>query len=93
MQRQITEMRDYMDKVRRTLAMIGVIVIVICAILTLIFDLFLQILDEGKLHDRLGRVGDFSNAWKASAWCMVVIPAFIYAMLLIYRILNGRGTK
>ena len=22
----------------------------------------LQILDEGKLHDRLGRVGDFSNA-------------------------------
>ena len=27
-----------------------------------VFDLFLQILDEGKLHDRLGRVGNFSNA-------------------------------
>lgn len=27
-----------------------------------VFDLFLQILDEGRLHDRLGRVGDFSNA-------------------------------
>ncbi|MBW9198609.1 ATP-dependent Clp protease ATP-binding subunit [Bacteroidales bacterium SW299] len=27
-----------------------------------VFDLFLQILDEGKLHDRLGRLGDFSNA-------------------------------
>ena len=27
-----------------------------------VFDLFLQILDAGKLHDRLGRVGDFSNA-------------------------------
>ncbi|MCR5453573.1 MAG: ATP-dependent Clp protease ATP-binding subunit [Bacteroidales bacterium] len=27
-----------------------------------VFALFLQILDEGKLHDRLGRVGDFSNA-------------------------------
>ena len=27
-----------------------------------VFDLFLQILDEGKLHDRLGRIGDFSNA-------------------------------
>ena len=27
-----------------------------------VFDLFLQILDEGKLHDRLGRVGDFSHA-------------------------------
>ena len=27
-----------------------------------VFDLFLQILDEGKLHDRLGLVGDFSNS-------------------------------
>lgn len=27
-----------------------------------VFDLFLQILDEGKLHDRLGRTGDFSNS-------------------------------
>lgn len=27
-----------------------------------VFDLFLQILDEGKLHDRLGRAGDFSNS-------------------------------
>ena len=27
-----------------------------------VFDLFLQILDEGKLHDCLGRVGDFSNS-------------------------------
>jgi ATP-dependent Clp protease ATP-binding subunit ClpA len=27
-----------------------------------VFDLFLQILDEGKLSDRLGKVGDFSDA-------------------------------
>ncbi|AEH02086.1 ATP-dependent Clp protease ATP-binding subunit [Lacinutrix sp. 5H-3-7-4] len=27
-----------------------------------VFDIFLQILDEGKLSDRLGKVGDFSNA-------------------------------
>ena len=27
-----------------------------------VFDLFLQILDEGKLHDRLGRTGYFSNS-------------------------------
>lgn len=27
-----------------------------------VFDIFLQILDEGKLHDRLGRTGDFANA-------------------------------
>ncbi len=27
-----------------------------------VFDIFLQILDEGKLHDRLGKEGDFSNS-------------------------------
>ena len=27
-----------------------------------VFDIFLQILDEGKLHDRLGKEGDYSNA-------------------------------
>lgn len=27
-----------------------------------VFDIFLQIMDEGKLHDKLGKVGDFSNA-------------------------------
>ena len=29
---------------------------------TSVFYIFLQILDEGKLHDRLGKEGDFSNA-------------------------------
>jgi ATP-dependent Clp protease ATP-binding subunit ClpA len=27
-----------------------------------LYDIFLQIMDEGKLHDRLGKEGDFSNA-------------------------------
>ncbi len=27
-----------------------------------VFDIFLQVLDEGKMHDRLGKEGDFSNA-------------------------------
>lgn len=27
-----------------------------------VYDTFLQIMDEGKLHDRLGKEGDFSNA-------------------------------
>lgn len=27
-----------------------------------VFDLFLQLMDEGKLHDKLGKEGDFSNA-------------------------------
>ena len=29
---------------------------------TSVFDIFLQIMDEGKLHDRLGKEGDFSNS-------------------------------
>lgn len=29
---------------------------------TSVFDIFLQIMDEGKLHDKLGKEGDFSNA-------------------------------
>ena len=27
-----------------------------------VFDVFLQIMDEGKLHDRLGKEGDFTNS-------------------------------
>ena len=27
-----------------------------------VYDVFLQMMDEGKIHDRLGREGDFSNA-------------------------------
>lgn len=27
-----------------------------------VYDIFLQIMDEGKIHDRLGKEGDFSNA-------------------------------
>ncbi len=27
-----------------------------------VYDIFLQIMDEGKVHDRLGKEGDFSNA-------------------------------
>lgn len=29
---------------------------------TSVYDVFLQIMDEGKIHDKLGREGDFSNA-------------------------------
>ena len=27
-----------------------------------VFDVFLQIMDEGKIHDKLGKEGDFSNS-------------------------------
>lgn len=29
---------------------------------TSVFDVFLQIMDEGKIHDKLGKEGDFSNS-------------------------------
>lgn len=51
-----------------------------------VFDTFLQILDEGHMHDRLGKEGDFSNAliiftsnigseWIAEQFDKNVIPA------------------
>ena len=44
-----------------------------------VFDIFLQILDEGKLHDRLGKEGDFSNAvilFTSNIASQVIIDAF-----------------
>jgi len=44
-----------------------------------VFDIFLQILDEGKLHDRLGKVGDFSNAvilFTSNIASQVIVDAF-----------------
>lgn len=47
-----------------------------------VFDLFLQILDEGKLHDRLGRVGDFSNA-------LILFTSNIGAQQIVDKFNNG----
>ena len=47
-----------------------------------VFDLFLQILDEGKLHDRLGRVGDFSNA-------LILFTSNIGAQQIVEKFNNG----
>lgn len=47
-----------------------------------VFDLFLQILDEGKLHDRLGRVGDFSNA-------LILFTSNIGAQTIVERFNSG----
>ena len=69
-----------MDKVKKILAFLTVASLAVCALLTLIFAL----LDNFN-------VGDFSIAWKASAWCMVVLPVLIYAMLLIYKVLDKRN--
>ena len=47
-----------------------------------VFDLFLQILDEGKLHDRLGRIGDFSNA-------LILFTSNIGAQTIVEKFNNG----
>lgn len=66
-----------MKNFKRFLAMTAVVVIAICAILTLVFALLTHF-----------GIGDFSAAWKASAWSMVVVPVVIYAMLFIYRLIE-----
>lgn len=68
-----------MKKFKQFLAIIAIAIIAICALLTLIFALLTNF-----------GVGDFSAAWKACAWSMVVVPAFIYAMLLVYKIVDKR---
>ncbi|MFD2934203.1 ATP-dependent Clp protease ATP-binding subunit [Spirosoma flavum] len=48
-----------------------------------VFDIFLQILDEGKLHDRLGKEGDFSDA-------VVLFTSNIGSQLVIERFGKGQ---
>lgn len=69
-----------MKKVKQILAILAIVALVICALLTLVFALLTY----------LG-VGDYSAAWKASAWSMVVLPGIIYAMLLIYKVLDNHN--
>ncbi|WP_460670617.1 ATP-dependent Clp protease ATP-binding subunit [Larkinella ripae] len=48
-----------------------------------VFDIFLQILDEGRLHDRLGKEGDFSDA-------VVLFTSNIGSQLVIERFSAGQ---
>ncbi|GAB4021313.1 ATP-dependent Clp protease ATP-binding subunit [Spirosoma migulaei] len=48
-----------------------------------VFDIFLQILDEGRLHDRLGKEGDFSDA-------VVLFTSNIGSQLVIQRFGEGQ---
>ena len=72
-----------MDKVKRVLALVTVGIIVLCIILTLIFAIIYM-----NTNDLF-----FKNAWMASAFCMFLIPIFIWVMFWIYRLLRGRGVK
>lgn len=49
-----------------------------------VFDVFLQIMDEGKLHDRLGKEGDFSNA-------LILFTSNIGSQFIVESITNGSG--
>lgn len=68
-----------MKKIKQILAIAAIAIMIVCIILTLVFAILTY-----------AGVGDFSAAWKASLWCMVIIPCFIYAMLLIYRVVDKR---
>ena len=65
-----------MDKFKRICALLAVIVLVVCAILTLVFAILKN-----------------KAAWKASAYCMVVIPVLLYVMMWLARLLQNRGNK
>lgn len=49
-----------------------------------VFDVFLQIMDEGKLHDRLGKEGDFSNA-------LILFTSNIGSHFIVDSVNNGKG--
>ena len=49
-----------------------------------VFDVFLQIMDEGKLHDRLGKEGDFSNA-------LILFTSNIGSKFIVESITGGTG--
>lgn len=49
-----------------------------------VFDVFLQIMDEGKLHDRLGKEGDFSNA-------LILFTSNIGANFIVDSVNTGKG--
>lgn len=48
-----------------------------------VYDIFLQIMDEGKLHDRLGKEGDFSNS-------LVIFTSNVGSEWLVEQISEGR---
>ncbi|GHV30195.1 hypothetical protein FACS1894177_02370 [Bacteroidia bacterium] len=48
-----------------------------------VYDTFLQIMDEGKLHDRLGKEGDFSNA-------LVIFTSNVGSEWLVEQLTQGK---
>lgn len=63
-----------MEKLKRIATLAAVIIMVVCALLTLIFALL-----------------KYETAWKASAYCMVIIPVMIYVMMWLAKLLKNRN--
>ena len=66
------------ERTRRILALSAVVIMILCAILTLVFA-FLKFFTGSDFY---------ASAWKASAWSMFVIPLVLYDMLLIHNLVT-----
>ena len=72
-----------MDKAKRVLAIVTVAIIVICVIITLIFGIL-----YGNTNNQM-----YKNIWMASAFCMFLLPIFLWVMRWVYNLLRGRGVE
>ena len=66
-----------MEKLKRILAILAIISLVFCALLTLVLALLTNFV-----------VKDFTNAWRASAWSMIILPVLFYVMIWICKLLK-----
>ena len=66
-----------MKKLKQIAALTGAILLIALYLCTLIFSLM-----DSPAADGL---------FKASIYCTVAIPVLLYAMMLIFRVLKGRG--
>ena len=66
-----------MKKFKRLAALTGAVLLIILYACTLIFSLM-----DGALA---------AGLFKASIYCTVAVPVLLYAVMLIYRVLKGRG--
>lgn len=66
-----------MEKLKRILAILAIISLIFCALLTLVFALLTNF-----------GVGDFTNALRASAWSMIILPVLFYVMIWICKLLK-----
>ena len=72
-----------MDKVKRVLALVTVGIIVLCIILTVVFVILYNVTNSDF----------YGKAWRASAFCMLMLPIILWVMFWIYNLLRGRGVK